>query len=137
MKRAVPRPSVMKMLTGITGSMRLPTAPAPPAGRSSVDAAGNHQVPCSTTGTLCLRLYVAGQAPNSVRAIATATALCREHFPSTHQLEIVDVLSNPSRASADGIIVTPTLIKLSPSPVRRVIGNLSDTPQVLLALVSR
>jgi circadian clock protein KaiB len=85
---------------------------------------------------LRLRLYVAGQAPNSVRAITAATALCREHFPSTHELEIVDVLTDPSRALADGIIVTPTLIKLSPSPVRRVIGNLSDTQHVLLALAT-
>jgi circadian clock protein KaiB len=94
-------------------------------------------VPRRTTGTLRLRLYVAGHAPNSVRAIATATALCREHFPSTHELEIVDVLTHPAQASADGIIVTPTLVRLSPPPVRRVIGNLSDTTHVLLALARR
>ena len=94
-------------------------------------------MPRPSTGTLRLRLYVAGHAPNSVRAIATATALCREHFPSTHELEIVDVLTHPSQASADGVVVTPTLVKLSPAPVRRVIGNLSDTQQVLLALASR
>jgi circadian clock protein KaiB len=89
------------------------------------------------TGVLQLRLYVAGQAPNSVRAITAATALCDEHYPARHELEIVDVLTDPSRALADGIIVTPTLLKLSPSPVRRVIGNLSDTQQVLLALASQ
>jgi circadian clock protein KaiB len=94
-------------------------------------------VPRRTTGPLRLRLYVAGQASNSVRAIAIATSLCREHFPSMHDLQIVDVLTHPAQASADGIIVTPTLVKLSPAPVRRVIGNLSDTPQVLLALASR
>ena len=86
--------------------------------------------------TLLLRLYVAGNAPNSVRAIANAKALCDEHFASRHELEIVDLLKHPKRALADGIIVTPTLLKLSPLPVQRVIGNLSDTKQVLQALAS-
>jgi circadian clock protein KaiB len=87
--------------------------------------------------TLRLRLYVAGHAPNSVRAIDNATALCQAHFASTYDLEIVDVLQNPSRALADGILVTPTLIKLSSRPVLRVIGNLSDTQLVLVPLASR
>jgi circadian clock protein KaiB len=93
--------------------------------------------PRRKTGTLRLRLYVAGHAPNSLRAIDNATALCRAHFAATHDLEIIDVLKDPSRALADGILVTPTLVKLSPRPVLRVIGNLSDTQQVLAALVSR
>jgi circadian clock protein KaiB len=83
---------------------------------------------------LSLRLYVAGNAPNSLRAIANAKALLVAHFDARHELEIVDLLKNPKRALADGIIVTPTLLKLSPLPVQRVIGNLSDTNQVLQAL---
>jgi circadian clock protein KaiB len=83
---------------------------------------------------LQLRLYVAGHAPNSVRAIANAKAICDEHFASAHDLEIVDLLEHPGRGLADGIIVTPTLLKLLPLPVQRVIGNLSDRDQVLLAL---
>jgi circadian clock protein KaiB len=83
---------------------------------------------------LVLRLYVAGHAPNSVRAIANARAICDDHFASGHEIEIVDVLEHPQRAVADGIIVTPTLLKLSPLPVRRMIGNLSNTRQVLLTL---
>ena len=86
---------------------------------------------------LRLRLYVAGQAPNSVSAIANCRAICAEHFASRHELEIVDLLEHPERALADGVIVTPTLLKLLPLPVRRVIGSLSDTNQVLLALSSR
>ncbi len=82
-----------------------------------------------------LRLYVAGNAPNSLRAIENATAICEEHFAAEHELEIVDLLVHPQRALADGIIVTPTLVKLLPLPVQRVIGNLSDTQQVLLTLV--
>jgi circadian clock protein KaiB len=83
---------------------------------------------------LVLRLYVAGNAPNSLRAIANAKAICNEHFASGHELEIVDLLEHPKRALADGIIVTPTLLKLRPLPVQRVIGNLSDTSQLLLTL---
>ena len=81
-----------------------------------------------------MRLYVAGRAPNSLRAIANANAICDEHFASGHELEIVDVLDHPQQALADGIVVTPTLLRLLPLPVLRVVGNLSDTNQVLLAL---
>ena len=86
---------------------------------------------------LRLRLYVAGQAPNSVCAIANCRAICAEHFASRHELEIVDLLDHPQRAAADGILVTPTLVKLLPLPVQRVIGSLTDTNRVLLALSSR
>ena len=86
---------------------------------------------------LQLRLYIAGNAPNSVRAIANTRAICDEHFASGHELEIVDLLEHPNRALADHIIVTPTLLKLLPLPVRRVIGSLSDTNQLLLALSSK
>ena len=84
--------------------------------------------------SLRLRLYIAGNAPNSVCAVANARAICDEHFPSGHELEIVDLLEHPARAVKDGIIVTPTLLKLLPLPVQRVIGNLSDRDHVLLAL---
>jgi circadian clock protein KaiB len=83
---------------------------------------------------LLLRLYVAGNAPNSVRAIANATAICDEHFESRYELEIVDLLEHPLRGLEDGIIVTPTLLKLQPLPVQRAVGSLSDTHQVLLTL---
>jgi circadian clock protein KaiB len=89
------------------------------------------------TPGLRLRLYVAGTAPNSVKAIANCRAICDEHFASGHELEIVDLLEHPTRALADGVIVTPTLLRLLPLPVRRVIGSLSDANQVLLALSSR
>ena len=85
---------------------------------------------------LSLRLYVAGNAPNSVRAIANARRICDEHFATGHRLEIVDLLEFPLRALADDIVVTPTLLKLRPLPALRVIGDLSDTNQVFLALVT-
>jgi circadian clock protein KaiB len=84
-----------------------------------------------------LRLYVAGNAPNSLIAIANVKAICDAHFAAGHELEIVDMLMDPRRALADGIVVTPTLLKLLPLPVQRVIGNLSDTAQVLLTLANK
>lgn len=83
---------------------------------------------------LKLRLYVVGNAPNPVRAIASATALCETHFAGASDLENVDLPLFPARAIADGIVVTPTLLQQSPAPVQRVIGNLSDSLLLLHAL---
>ena len=81
-----------------------------------------------------LRLYVAGGAPNSVRAIANLAAICKQHLPSAFKLEIIDVVKFPLRALADGVLVTPHLAKLSPSPAAKIIGNLSNRASVLAAL---
>jgi len=88
-------------------------------------------------GRLRLRLYVAGNSPNSLMAAANTRSICEEHFASEHELEIVDLLEHPSRALSDGIVVTPTLLKLSPLPIQRVIGNLNDTGAVLMLLGRR
>ena len=80
------------------------------------------------------RLYVAEGTQNSARAVANLGALCREHLPNRHEIEVVDVLRQPQRALADGILMTPTLIKLAPSPVRQIVGTLSQTKIVLQAL---
>jgi len=81
-----------------------------------------------------MRLYVAGRAPNSVKAIAYLEAICRQHLKENYRLEIVDVCEHPRRALDDGVLVTPSLAKLSPSPGTTVIGNLSDTSSVLAAM---
>jgi circadian clock protein KaiB len=81
-----------------------------------------------------LRLYVVDGAPNSVLAIANLAALCKKHLQSSFKLEIIDVLKFPRRALADGVLVTPHLAKLSPAPVARIVGNLSDSGSVRLAL---
>ena len=86
------------------------------------------------TSAVHLRLYVAGNAPNSVLAIANAKAICDEHYTLGYKLEIVDLMEHPVRGLTDGIVVTPTLVRLLPAPVRRVIGSLSDRNQVILAL---
>ena len=83
--------------------------------------------------TLRLRLYVAGVAPNSLRAIANTRAMCASNFVD-HVLEIVDLMIEPDRALTDRVIVTPTLIKLSPPPEMRLIGDLSDAAGLLTAL---
>lgn len=79
------------------------------------------------------RLYVAGDAPNSARAAANLAAICRAHLPDRHEIEVVDVFREPKRALADGIFMTPTLVRLAPSPARRIVGTLSQTPSVLQA----
>jgi len=86
---------------------------------------------------LVLRLYVAGDAPNSLRAVSNAKALCDQHFASRYELEVVDVLKHPRRAQADGVVVTPTLLKLQPLPGQRLVGSLSDSVAVLLTLSGR
>lgn len=84
--------------------------------------------------TLRLRLYVAGNGPNSAQARTNIAALCHEQFFEAFELEIVDLLDFPLRALADGVVVTPTLLRLLPVPMQRIVGNLSDRTQVLLAL---
>jgi circadian clock protein KaiB len=81
-----------------------------------------------------LRLYIANNAPNSRRAVANLAAICKQHLEDNFKLEIVDVLETPLRALADGILVTPSLTKVSPSPVAKIVGNLSDKGSVLRAL---
>lgn len=80
------------------------------------------------------RLYVAGDGPNSLQAEANLRALCREHLPERHEIEIVDVLRDGQRALDDGVMMTPQLVKLSPAPVRKIIGTLSQRETVLQTL---
>jgi circadian clock protein KaiB len=77
------------------------------------------------------RLYVADDALNSVQAVANLTAFCHKHLPGRHDIEVVDVFREPKRALADNVLMTPTLIKFAPLPMRRVVGTLSQ-PEPLL-----
>ena len=79
-------------------------------------------------------LYIAGNAQNSLQAIANLQAICHAHLPDRHAIEIVDVFKEPERALADGIFMTPTLIKLAPSPVCHIVGSLSQRQTVVEAL---
>ena len=80
------------------------------------------------------RLYVAGDGQNSSRAIANLNAMCQARLAGRHEIEVVDVFGQPQRALADGIVMTPTLMRMEPGPVRRVIGTLQEIDRVAAVL---
>ena len=79
-------------------------------------------------------LYVADHAANSTQALSNLRAICRTHLPDLHEIEVVDVFKHPARALAEKVFMTPTLVVIEPGPVRKLIGNLSDTSVVLQTL---
>src|SRR5205085_9107072 len=81
-----------------------------------------------------LRLYVAGQTPKSVAALANLKRVCEEHLPGRHRIEVIDLLQQPARARSDQIIAIPTLVRRLPEPVRKASGTLADTERVLVGL---
>jgi circadian clock protein KaiB len=80
------------------------------------------------------RLYVAGDAPNSLQAMANLTQLCETHLADRYEIEIVDVLQDPKRALTESILMTPTLVSDSPYPGHRIVGTLSNTEPILQIL---
>ena len=84
-----------------------------------------------------LKLYVAGSTPRATSAIDNLRRICEKDLKGRYELEIIDVLKNPELAEQDKILATPTLIKQLPPPLRRVIGDLSDSEKVLLGLELR
>jgi len=81
-----------------------------------------------------LRLYVTGTTPRSIRAIANLRKICDEHLPGRYDLEVIDLYQQPHLAAGDQVVAAPTLIKLSPAPLKRMIGDMSNTTQVLFGL---
>ena len=84
--------------------------------------------------TYILKLYVAGNTPNSMRALKTLRNILETEFRGVYALKVIDVLKNPQLAEEDKILATPTLSKILPPPVRRIIGDLSDRERVLIGL---
>jgi len=82
-----------------------------------------------------LRLYVAGQTPKSLQAFANLKKICEEHLQGRYHIEVVDLLENPQLAKGDQILAIPTLVRQLPPPIRKIIGDLSDTERVLVGLV--
>ena len=80
------------------------------------------------------RLYVAGQTPRSLTAIANLKRICEEHLNSEYKIEVIDLVANPQLASTDQILAIPTLVRKLPEPVRKIIGDLSSLDRVLVAL---
>jgi circadian clock protein KaiB len=81
-----------------------------------------------------LRLYVAGQTPKSIRAVANLKVLCEKHLKGRYQIEVIDLLEHPHMARGDQIVAIPTLVIKLPQPVRKIIGDLSNTDRVLVGL---
>ncbi len=81
-----------------------------------------------------LKLYVAGNTPNSLHALKTLNQILEQEFQGVYALKVIDVLKNPQLAEEDKILATPTLAKILPPPVRRIIGDLSDRERVLIGL---
>ena len=81
-----------------------------------------------------LRLYVAGQTPNSLKAFANLKKICEEHLAGQYHIEIIDLLKNPTLARGDQILAVPTLVRKLPEPVKKIIGDLSNTERVLVGL---
>jgi circadian clock protein KaiB len=80
------------------------------------------------------RLFIASDTLNSVQAESNLSAICKTHLAGCHEIEVIDVFKDPARALAEGIRMTPTLLKLSPPPQRRIIGTLADGERVLHTL---
>ena len=92
--------------------------------------------PAKTSGAdfFRLRLYIAGQTPNSVAAIANLKKICEDKLKGKYRIEVVDLLEKPQLAKGDQIIAIPTLVRRLPPPVKKIIGNLSKTENVIVGL---
>ena len=101
-----------------------PTKPAPPKATPAK----------AKSDTFVLRLYVAGQTPKSIAAFANLKKICEEHLAGRYQIEVIDLLENPTLARGDQILAIPTLVRKLPEPVRKIIGDLSNTERVLIGL---
>jgi circadian clock protein KaiB len=81
-----------------------------------------------------LRLYVAGQTPRSLQALSNLKRICEDHLAGQYRIEIIDLLKKPQLASGDQILAIPTLVRAIPKPMRKIIGDLSNTERVLVGL---
>lgn len=88
----------------------------------------------SAAETWHLKLYVAGQTTKSLTAFANLTRLCEEHLKGKYRIEVIDLLKNPQLARGDQIFAVPTLVRKLPVPIRKIIGDLSNTARVLVGL---
>jgi circadian clock protein KaiB len=88
----------------------------------------------AATSRYVLRLYVAGKSPKSVNAIANLKKICEENLQGRYELEVIDLYQQPQLAQGEQIIALPTLIKKLPPPLRRIIGDMSNTERVLVGL---
>lgn len=90
-----------------------------------------------TANTVHLRLYVAGQSARSLAAIGNLKKICEQYLPGRYRIQVIDLLKNPKIARGDQILAVPTLVRRLPQPVRKIIGDLSNTERVLVGLELR
>lgn len=88
----------------------------------------------SETETFRLRLYIAGQTPRSVAALTNLKTICEEHLQGRYELEVIDLVKNPALAGGDQILAVPTLVRRLPTPIKKIIGDLSNRDRVLVGL---
>ena len=100
---------------------------------SQVMSAAMHESPLAV-GHYNLRLYVAGQTPKSITALANLKKICEEHLVGRYHIEVIDLLEHPQLAAGDQILAVPTLVRRLPEPLKRIIGNLSNMERVLVGL---
>ena len=81
-----------------------------------------------------LKLYVAGQSPRSLSAVANLKKICETHLPGRHMIEVIDLQRHPQKAAEHQILALPTLVRKLPEPVRKILGDLSNTEKVLVSL---
>lgn len=111
-------------------------APLAPIDARPAEASGQ-QTTETTLEPWRLRLYVAGESPKSLEAFANLKRLCEDHLADRYEIEVVDLLENPRLARGDEIVAIPTLVRQLPAPMRKIIGDLSDTDRVLVGLQLR
>ena len=95
---------------------------------------GDEHDPDADPGHYHMRLYVAGQTPKSLAALKNLKRVCEEHLAGRYVIEVVDLMKNPRLAAGDQILAIPTLVRRLPEPLKRIIGDLSDTDKVLVGL---
>jgi circadian clock protein KaiB len=98
------------------------------------NAENNEIAPVTDENKWMLRLYVAGQTPKSITAYANLKTICEEHLQGSYQIEVIDLLVNPTLAKDDQILALPTLVRKLPEPIKKIIGDLSNTERVLVGL---
>ncbi len=103
------------------------SAPAMDENREQVDTHSKNEV-------WHLRLYVAGQTPRSLAALANLKKICEEHLAGKYTIEVIDLLKNPQLAQGDQILALPTLVRKLPPPMRKIIGDISNVERVLVGL---
>jgi circadian clock protein KaiB len=110
------------------------TASSKPAKKAPEQKANNRQASAFKRPVWELRLYVAGMTPTSIRAFENLKRLCEEHMHGAYRIQVVDLLERPMLARGDQIIAVPTLVRRLPTPVKKIIGDLSNTERVLVGL---